>query len=69
MAVLLERFPWLAWVGAAILTVTTASLISEDEGLRGQLAWLGTAQYVVAAGLTSIVLGAAWLQLRRDTCE
>lgn len=69
MAVLLERFPWLAWVGAAILTVTAASLISEDEGLRGQLAWLGTAQYVVAAGLTSIVLGAAWLQLRRDTCE
>jgi len=69
MAALLERFTWLAWVGAAILTVTAASLITGDEGLRGQLAWVGTAHYVVAAGLTILVLGVAWLRLRRDTCS
>lgn len=69
VANLLERFPWLAWVGAAVLTVTAAELVTEDVGLRGQFAWLGSAHYVVAAVLTGIVLGTAWLQLRRETCQ
>jgi YjbE family integral membrane protein len=69
VANLLERFPWLAWVGAAVLAVTAAELITGDDGLRAQLPWLGTAHYVVAAALTIIVLGIAWLQQRRDTCQ
>jgi YjbE family integral membrane protein len=65
VAALLERCPWLAWLGAVVLTITAASLITEDDGLHGRFHWTGLAHIVVAAGLTAIVLGAAWLQLRR----
>src|SRR5215204_2838160 len=33
VATLLGRFPWLTWVGAAVLTVTAAGLITGDVGL------------------------------------
>ena len=39
IAALLERFPWLAWLGAAILTITAASLITHDEGLHDHGVW------------------------------
>jgi YjbE family integral membrane protein len=65
VATLLERFPWLAWLGAAVLTITAASLITEDDGLRGQHLWSGSTHVVIAAALTVIVLGAAWFQSRR----
>jgi predicted tellurium resistance membrane protein TerC len=65
VASLLERFPWLAWLGAAVLTITAASLIAEDDGLRAQHLWSGSAHIVIAAALTVIVLGAAWFQSRR----
>jgi YjbE family integral membrane protein len=64
IATLLERFPWLAWLGAAILTITAASLITHDEGLHDHRVWSSSAQVVVAVALTGIVLGAAWYTTR-----
>jgi YjbE family integral membrane protein len=64
IATLLERFPWLAWLGAAILTITAASLITNDEGLHGHGVWLPSAQVVVAVAFTGLVLGAAWYTTR-----
>jgi YjbE family integral membrane protein len=60
VATLLGRFPWLAWLGAAILTITAASLITGDRGLQERLGWLHTHPVLVALALTAIVLGAAW---------
>jgi YjbE family integral membrane protein len=65
IATLLERLPWLAWLGAAVLTVTAANLITDDVGLRALLGAPEPARIVVAAGLTGIVLGAAWRDTRR----
>ena len=64
IANLLERFPWLAWLGAAVLTTTAASLITSDAGIRGYVGSSRLYEVVVAAGLTAIVLGAAWRQTR-----
>jgi YjbE family integral membrane protein len=65
IATLLGRFPWLSWLGAAVLTVTAANLITDDVGLRGLLGQPDPARVVVAAGLTVIVLGAAWRDTRQ----
>jgi predicted tellurium resistance membrane protein TerC len=65
IATLLERFPWLAWLGATILTITAASLISSDKGLHDHGVWSPSAPIVVAVALTAIVLGAAWRNTRR----
>jgi YjbE family integral membrane protein len=64
IATLLERFPWMAWLGAAILTITAASLITNDEGLHDQGVWSASAQVVVAVASTGLVLGAAWWNTR-----
>lgn len=65
VATLLERLPWLAWLGATILTITAASLITSDEGLHDHGVWSPSAPIVVAAALTGLVLGAAWRNTRR----
>ena len=65
VASLLERFPWLAWLGAAILTITAASLITSDQGLRDRGLWSPSAPIVVAVVLTGLVLGAAWRNSHR----
>jgi len=65
VASLLERFPWLAWLGAAILTITASSLITSDQGLRDRGLWSSSAPVVVAVALTGLVLGAAWRNSRR----
>lgn len=60
VATLLGRFPWLAWVGAAVLTVTAASLITDDVGLRGLFEPMAGGRLGMAVVLTGVVLGAAW---------
>jgi YjbE family integral membrane protein len=65
IATLLERFPWLAWLGATILTITAASLITSDEGLHDHGVWSPSAPVIVAVALTGVVLGAAWRNTRR----
>ena len=65
IATLLERFSWLAWLGAAVLTITAASLITNDKGLRGHLGSSRSSDVAVAAGLSALVLGAAWRETRR----
>jgi YjbE family integral membrane protein len=64
IATLLERFPWLAWLGAGILTITAASLITHDEGLHDHGVWPAWTQIMVAVVLTGLVLGAAWRATR-----
>jgi YjbE family integral membrane protein len=65
IATLLERMPWLAWLGAAVLTITAASLITSDKGLRDYVGSSRLSDIVVAVGLTVIVLGMAWRETRR----
>ena len=65
IANLLERFPWLAWLGAAVLTITAANLITSDDGIRGYIGSSRASDVVVAAGLSAIVLGAVWRETRR----
>jgi YjbE family integral membrane protein len=70
IATVLGRFPWLAWLGAAILAVTAANLIVDDVGVHGRLAQPEPARLVIAAFLTGIVLGLAWRATHRaaDPC-
>ena len=65
IATLLERLPWLSWLGAAVLAITAASLITSDKGLRGHLRSSRLSDVMVAAGLSAVVLGTAWHQTRR----
>ncbi len=66
VATVLGRYPWLMWGGAAVLTVTAASLITDDVGLPRLHALSEAARFTFAAGLTGVVLGAAWLSTHRD---
>jgi YjbE family integral membrane protein len=65
IATLLERFPWLSWLGAAVLTVTAASLITSDKGIRGYVGSSRASEVVFAAALSGLVLGVAWRETRR----
>jgi YjbE family integral membrane protein len=65
IATMLERLPWLSWLGAAVLTITAASLITSDKGLRGHLRSSRLSDVMVAAGLSAVVLGTAWHETRR----
>jgi YjbE family integral membrane protein len=65
IATLLERFPWLSWLGAAVLTVTAASLITSDKGIRGYVGSSRASEVVFAATLSGLVLGVAWRETRR----
>jgi predicted tellurium resistance membrane protein TerC len=65
IANLLERFPWLAWLGAAVLTITAANLITSDNGVHRYIETSRTSDVLVAAGLSAIVLGAVWRESRR----
>jgi YjbE family integral membrane protein len=65
IATLLERFPWLSWLGAAVLTVTAASLSTSDKGIRGYVGSSRASEVVFAAALSGLVLGVAWRETRR----
>jgi YjbE family integral membrane protein len=64
IASLLERVPWLSWLGAAVLTITAASLITSDKGIRGYVSSSRSSDVMFAAALSAIVLGAAWRETR-----
>ena len=65
IATLLERIPWLAWLGAGVLTITAASLITSDKGIRGYVGTSRASEVVFAAALSVLVLGVAWRETRR----
>jgi YjbE family integral membrane protein len=65
IATLLERFPWLSWLGAAVLTITAASLITSDKGIRGYVGSSRASEVVFATALSGLVLGVAWRETRR----
>jgi YjbE family integral membrane protein len=65
IATLLERFPWLSWLGAAVLTMTAASLITSDTGVRGYVGTSRSLDVLFALALSAIVLAAAWRETRR----
>src|SRR5215204_7615506 len=64
IATLLERFPWLSWLGAAVLTITAASLITSDKGIRGYVGSSRASEAVFAAALSGPALGVAWRETR-----
>ena len=64
IATLLERMPWLSWLGAAVLTVTAASLITSDKGIRAYVGSSRSSDVMFAAALSALVLGAAWRETR-----
>jgi YjbE family integral membrane protein len=56
---MLERFPWLVWVGAALLGFVSGELLATEPAIQP---WLGgmslhTAEYVLGAIGIAIVLG------------
>jgi YjbE family integral membrane protein len=65
VAAILGRYPWLTWVGAAVLTVTAAGLITGDVLLGRLPALPESARIAFAAMLTGVVLGAAWFHNHR----
>jgi YjbE family integral membrane protein len=69
VATVLGQYPWLTWVGAAVLTITAASLIIDDVGLPRPAGLSEAARLPFAAGLTGVVLGAAWLSTRRRASQ
>jgi YjbE family integral membrane protein len=69
VATVLGRYPWLTWVGAAVLTITAASLIIDDVGLPRPAGLSVAARLAFAAGLTGVILGAAWLSTRRRASQ
>jgi YjbE family integral membrane protein len=65
IAALLGRYPWLAWLGAALLTITAADLIVGDVAIHDRLGAPEAARLALALGLTGIVLGLAWRATHR----
>ena len=65
IATLLERIPWLSWLGAAVLTITAASLITSDKGIRDYVGSSRSLDVLFAAAMTAIVLALAWRKTRR----
>ncbi len=66
---LVERFPWIMYVGAAVLAFTAARMIVSEPWLAGVF---GNAdapatglRYAVEAGCVAVVLGAAWFVTRK----
>lgn len=58
VAALLDRAPWLSYVGAAVLCLTAAEMIAGDPMVPlSNMGWL-------AAGSIALVLGAAWWDRR-----
>lgn len=66
VARLLGRLPLLAWLGAAVLTVTAADLVLRDAVLDGRVSGAGWVRWPFAAAVTAAVLGAAAVAARRS---
>jgi hypothetical protein len=48
-----------------VLTITAASLITSDKGIRGYVGSSRASEVVFAAALSGLVLGVAWRETRR----
>jgi len=66
VASLMARLPWLAWVGAAVLTFTAAGLIADDTGVRQYAVLPEVVRLSFETLLTAAVLGAAWWSIKRS---
>jgi predicted tellurium resistance membrane protein TerC len=66
VASLLERLPWLIYLGAGILLIVAGELMAADPiviRLVGESPWH---QWIVAGALALVVGLALWLRRRRD---
>jgi YjbE family integral membrane protein len=65
VAALMTRLPWLAWVGAAVLTFTAAGLIADDTGVQRYAVLPEVVRLSFETLLTAAVLGGAWWSIKR----
>jgi YjbE family integral membrane protein len=61
----IERFPWLIYVGGAVLAWTAAKMITEEPFVHDYLAGRPLAVSAAYAAIIGGILGLAWLRNRR----
>jgi len=65
VATLMRRLPWLAWVGAAVLTYTAADLMLGDEVVKRLTTPPTPVRVATGVIWTVLVLGVAWWTIRQ----
>jgi YjbE family integral membrane protein len=65
VAAVIDRFPWLVYLGVFVLTWTSGRMIVHDKVVSGQIGQSPVFEPVAAVTLTLIVLGLATWQHRR----
>ncbi|MNO57676.1 Integral membrane protein TerC family protein [compost metagenome] len=66
---LLNRYPWIAYVGAAVLAYTAAHMITQEPKFRGFFADKPVLQYLLIAIVIAVVLLAGYLKKRNQRNE
>lgn len=67
VAGLINRYPWLLWVGAAVLARVAGQMIVEDPIIHPFFEWLPYAGLVFPIIVVVLTLGYVWLTHRRGT--
>lgn len=67
VATLMGRFPWLVWLGAAVLAWTAGQMMVADPLAHPLFALLPTPDVVFPVLVVLLVLGASWALSKRDT--
>jgi YjbE family integral membrane protein len=65
VASLMNRFPWLLWIGAAVLAWTAGRMIAEDRRLHVLFEGLPRPELLVPAVVVVLVLGVSYARNRR----
>jgi YjbE family integral membrane protein len=66
VATFMGRFPWMVWIGAAILAWTAGRMMVEDRLAHPVFAILPDPEALVPALVVLIVLGVSWVRARRN---
>jgi YjbE family integral membrane protein len=65
----IERFPWLLYVGGAVLAWTAVGMMTNEPMLKDRFAALPGVSALLYAGVIGGVLGIAWARNRRSTSQ
>lgn len=67
VATLMGRFPWLVWLGAAVLAWTAGQMMVEDPLAHPFFEFLPTPDVVFPVVVVLLVLGVSWALSKRNT--
>ena len=68
LAGLMNRYPWIIWVGGGLLGYVAGDMILEDPVVMDVLgAWAGALEYPVPMTLATVLTGIGWWLARRES--